>query len=365
MRKKIQKIKKFYYLYTSGLNRQEIEHLLNRDAVEAFSYLKSKTCLEDDVPRRTPVLSLVFVLKEIFISFLMQLSAARRLLYGIGVAGFLWGLVVVDKFLLFAGFFVINFLLVLELVDKLTTRDELEIAREIQLGLQPERIPENGMLSIAAFSQPAKLVGGDFFDVVQCGDEWIISIIGDVSGKGISAALYAAYIQSMFISLTATNITPCELLTRLNDLISARLRDGHFITVAVAMFNTVDKSVTVARAGHNWPLYYSSKTKAIQELKPRGFSIGFTQNGLFSSSLEEQKIQLDSGDLLLLYSDGITEATNSQDTMFKTTGLMSVMEESAHQSSETIIGRIKTRLFEFVEATELQDDATMIAIKIK
>ncbi len=198
--RRVKKIQKFFYFYTSGLNHREIEHLLKKDTVDAFSYFKAKTKIAEQSPKRSSAGTFFYMSKEIFISFMMQLTPARRFFYGLGVAGFLIGLLKLDSLLMLGSFIVLNLLLALELVDKLTTRDELEIAREIQLNLQPIQIPESPLLSIATFYRPAKVVGGDFFDIVQPNDDRMISIVGDVSDKGISAALYAAYTQSMFQS---------------------------------------------------------------------------------------------------------------------------------------------------------------------
>jgi len=363
--KKVNKIKDFLNLYTSGLNRREIEQLVKKDTVDAFSYFKSKTGIADGVSRRLSFKTIIFVCKEIFISFIMRLTPARRLFYGIGILGFLVGLMQLDSFYLLASFAILNLLLVLELVDKLTTRDELEIAREIQLNLQPIKIPESPLLSIATFYKPAKLVGGDFYDVVQPNKNRVISIVGDVSDKGISAALYAAYTQSMFQSFAETGVSPSNIFNSLNNLIGKRLREGDFITAVIAFFDLNEKSVSIARAGHNWPLYYCSSTRIVTELKPRGFSIGLCENERFCSQMEEQKIYLSPGDFLLLYSDGVTEATNTKNQMFDVTGLKTVINQSAHESSEMIIGQINSRLHQFVKSDELQDDATMVAIKVK
>ncbi len=143
------------------------------------------------------------------------------------------------------------------------------------------------------------------------------------------------------------------------------MRDGDFITAVIALFDLNDHSVTIARAGHNWPLFYCAKTQTIEELKPKGISIGLMDNELFSNQLEEKKIYLNQDDLLLLYSDGVTEATNSQNRMFETTGLKSVITECAHESSGNIIGQIDSQLQKFVRSDELQDDATMVAFKVK
>jgi len=365
LNRKIKKIQKFFYLYTSGLNHREIERLLKKDAVGAYTYLKGKTGLPDHPTKRLTAKSIFFVGKEIFVSFMMQLTPARRLFYGLGVAGFLVGILKIDVFYILISFVILNLLLAVELVDKLTTRDELEIAREIQLSLQPVNIPESRLLSIATYSKPAKMVGGDFFDIVQPANNRIISIVGDVADKGVSAALYAAYTQSMFQSFSQTSISPAAIFQHVNDLICKRMRDGDFITAVIAFFDLDENSVTIARAGHNWPLYYSADSHTITELKPKGMSIGMFENVQFSERMEEQKIYLKSGDLLLLYSDGVTEAANSENLMFEVAGLKTVIMESAHESSEMLIGHINSSLQRFVKYDELQDDATMVAIKVK
>ena len=365
LKKRIERLQDFFSLYTRGLNRREVERLLKKDTVEAFSYFKSKTPISDHGTQRLSAKSVLIVCKQIFISFVMQLTPARRLFYGIGFVCFLFGVFRLELFYIALSFIILNLLLALELVDKLTTRDELEIARDIQLSLQPINIPETRLLSIATFSKPARLVGGDFFDIVQPNSGRIISIVGDVSDKGISAALYAAYTQSMFQSFSETGSSPSGIFHSLNNLISRRLRDGDFITAVIAFFDLNEKSVSIARAGHNWPLYYCAKTRNITELKPRGVCIGLCENDRFCSQMEEQKLYLNPGDLLLFYSDGVTEAANAQDLMFDISGLKAVIAENIQESSEELLSRITSRLHDFVNSDDLQDDATMVAIKVK
>ena len=359
MKRKIDKIKRFYDLYTTGLNRHEIEHLLQRDALGALTYFK-KGSGTPEKKTRSPLRAVL----DIFISFLMKLTPARRLVYGLVIVLFITGLVRTHHLYLILSFIGVNFLLALELVDKLTTRDELEIAREIQMSLQPDLIPKLRMLSMASYSKPAKVVGGDFYDVVQPNPDWVVSIVGDVSGKGISAALYAAYAQSMFQSLSAKCESPADLLRNLNTLISQRLRNGDFITALVACFDLNEQSVTIARAGHNWPLYYSAADQAVTELRPKGISIGLFTGPEFDDNLEEQKIFFKNGDCLVFYSDGITEATNAKKLMFDISGLKSAVMESAQGNSDAIIRQINLRLHDFVKSDDLQDDATLLTVKV-
>ncbi len=363
-KRKIEKIKKNLKLYTSGLSHDKLEMLLKKDTLETFSYLKKKTSLAGKSQQPHSIKFYFTAAKEIFFSFVMQLTPARRMVYGIGFVVFILGILNRDMGYLFFSVLVLNFLLALELVDKLTTRDELEIAREIQLSLQPIHIPTSDLFSFSTFSEPAKIVGGDFFDVIQPDKDRILSIVGDVSDKGIPAALYAAYTQSMFQSLCETNTSPSQIMTSLNDLIGKRLRDGDFITLAIALFDLKERSVTISRAGHNWPLYYCSDERQIKELKPKGACIGLVENPQFSDQLEEHKIYLKKGDFLLLYTDGITEAFDSRNQMFDISNLKSAIAQSAHQSSKEIIDNINLQLNTFMESGELQDDATMIGVKI-
>jgi sigma-B regulation protein RsbU (phosphoserine phosphatase) len=362
---KIKNVRNFFQLYTTGLNRQEVERLLKKDALVALTYYKDKTTLKESPPGKKPFRYRIRAFKEIFLSFVMQLTPARRLFYGISFAGFFIGLISAHGLWILGAFIIVNLLLALELADKLTTRDELEIAREIQVSLEPEQLPEFPWLSVSFSSEPAKIVGGDFFNVVKRNGNQMLSIVGDVAGKGIPAALYAAHIQSMFESLSEQSASPADILNGLNHLICKRLREGDFITAVIAFLESEKKSLTIARAGHNWPLYYCAQTKTIEPLKTKGVCLGVNRDMGFSSCLEEKSMPVESGDVLLLYSDGITEAMDASHHLFDQSRLEAALRESAHFSADKIVEHINLRLDEFVQSEELHDDVTMVAIKVK
>jgi serine phosphatase RsbU (regulator of sigma subunit) len=362
---KIKKTRGFFQWYTTGLSRKEIERMLHKDALEALTYYKDKTTLKDSLPEQKSLKSKIRIFREIFLSFLMQLTPARRFFYGLSFVGFVLALLTAKVIWILGAFVILNGLLAMELADKLTTRDELEIAREIQVSLEPKQVPEFPWLSVSFSSMPAKIVGGDFFNVVKRNDSQMLSIVGDVAGKGIPAALYAAHIQSMFESLSQQSSSPATILNGLNHLICRRLREGDFITAVIAFFESVENSLTVARAGHNWPLYYSSQTNTIEPLKTRGVCLGIDREMGFSSCLEEKSFSVKSGDVLLLYSDGITEAMNPNHQLFDQSRLESALKESAHFPAKKIVERINLRLNEFIKTEEPHDDATMVAIKVK
>lgn len=362
---KINKTRDFFQWYTTGLSRKEIEHLLQEDALEALTYYKEKTTLGDRPPEKRSFKSTIRVFKEIFLSFLMQLTPARRLFYGLSLVGLLLALLTAKPIWILCAFVILNGLLAMELADKLTTRDELEIAREIQVSLEPEKLPEFPWLSVSFSSKPAKIVGGDFFNVVKRNEHQMLSIVGDVAGKGIPAALYAAHIQSMFESLSEQSASPADILNGLNHLICRRLREGDFITAVIAFFEAGKNSMTIARAGHNWPLYYCAQTKTIAPLKTKGVCLGVGRDMGFAACLEEKSIPVKSGDVLLLYSDGITEAMNASHHLFDQSRLEAALKESAHFPADRIVQSINRRLDQFVQSEELHDDVTLVAIKVK
>ena len=362
--KSVRKYHKLLQIYTSGLNSQEVERLLKKDTLEALTYYREKTSLKESPSEDRSFKTTSKAVRSIFHSFLMQLTPARRLFYAISFCCFVLGLIAAKGLWLIGAFIVMNLLLALELADKLTTRDELEIAREIQISLEPEQLPEVPWLSMSFSSKPAKIVGGDFFNVVKRSDSQMLSIVGDVAGKGVPAALYAAHIQSMFESLSEQNASPAVILKNLNHLICRRLREGDFITAVIALVESSDNSLTIARAGHNWPLYYSSQNGIIEPLKPRGVCLGIDHEMGFAR-LEEKKLPVNSGDVLLLYSDGITEAMNERNQLFDQSRLESAMKESIHFPADKIVAHINMRLDEFVQSEEPHDDVTMVAIKVK
>jgi serine phosphatase RsbU (regulator of sigma subunit) len=362
---KFKKAQNFFRLYTTGMSRKEIERMLHKDALQALTYYKEKTTLQDSPPEKKSLKLKISAFKEIFMSFLMQLTPARRFFYGLSFCGFVLGMIAAKGLWILCAFVILNLLLALELADKLTTRDELEIAREIQISLEPKQLPEIPGLSVSFSSKPAKIVGGDFFNVVKRNDNQMLSIVGDVAGKGIPAALYAAHIQSMFESLSAQSTSPANILNGLNHLICKRLREGDFITAVIAFIEPGTNALTIARAGHNWPLYYASQTQTIAPLKTRGVCLGIDRDTGFSSCLEEKSIAIKSGDVLLLYSDGITEAMNAHHHLFDQSRLESALKESAHYPAEKIIERINLRLDEFIQSEEPHDDVTLVAIKVE
>jgi sigma-B regulation protein RsbU (phosphoserine phosphatase) len=342
----------------------ELDTLVRRDSKKAYDFYQrdetgSGTKLPDAGFDRY-----VQAGKAVFLSFLRKLTPARRVTY-LGalvafVAGFSrdeWGLAV-------AGFVVLNFLLALELAEKLLTKNELEIARAIQFSLYPVSKPRLAHLDVASFFQPAHDVGGDYYDFAFEGNRRFTVILGDVSGKGIPAALYAMKLQALFELLGKNPIGPKEMLVEMNDVISERIEPNYFITAVVGVLDFLEGKLLLARAGHNHPLHYSARSGTTEWLKPGGVGIGMRKKPTFDTLLEEVRVPLAPGDVLVFYTDGLTEAMNPSMEPFGYGRLARVLAESASLSADQIQSRLLESLNRFRRNQEYADDVTLVVAKI-
>ncbi|MBN1352459.1 PP2C family protein-serine/threonine phosphatase [candidate division KSB1 bacterium] len=311
IQKHIDMLKRAYHLYLSGLNRPEIEHLLKRDTPDVYSFYSKGIQSPSKADLKKPRTILRFA-KELFISFLLKLSPARRVFYILAFCLFGWGLIFNMVYHIVLGFLILNILLALELADKLKTKDELEFAREIQLSLLPRLPSKIGMLRFAGFMETALEVGGDYYDLYRLEDGRILLIIGDVSGKGIAAALYMVRLQGFMGMLVSQTQSPREILCKMNQLCNAQLKRNFFVTLTIALIDPNSMEMQICRAGHNPLIYFRQLAQRCLSIEPRGLALGLENNGLFEKSLEEVKLALQPGDLIFMYTDGLNETRNAK-----------------------------------------------------
>jgi sigma-B regulation protein RsbU (phosphoserine phosphatase) len=263
-----------------------------------------------------------------------------------------------------AGFLVLNFLLALELAEKLLTKNELEIARAIQFSLYPAGSPRLPHLEIASHFQPAHEVGGDYYDFSLEGTRRFTVILGDVSGKGIAAALYAMKLQALFELLGKGQLGPKKMLVEMNEVISERIERNYFITAIVGVIDFQERKLTLARAGHNHPLHFSPRTGQATWLNPNGVGIGMKTNPGFEGLLEEIRVPLETGDVLVFYTDGIPEAMNPKSEPFGYSRLEGTLSASCHLPADDIKKELLKRLDSFRQGEDLSDDVTLVVAKI-
>ena len=355
--------KKIYQLFTSDLSRGEIERLVKVDArgMYAFYLRHAQNAQKPALEKKAWKRALIFA-RDLFVTFLLKLTPARRLLYALAL--FLFALALIDRNLWDGvyAFVILNFLLALELADKLIAKDELEVAREIQLSLLPDQsAPINGF-EMAAFSDAAKSVGGDYYDCIALADGSALVAIGDVSGKGISAALYMVKVQTLLQMFARESGEPCVLLERLNEQLYRSLRRNYFLTLALLRLHP-DGMTEFCRAGHTPTLFYDSEKKHCEWLEPKGFAIGLENSGRFRNSLEVSHRHLKPGDIMLLFTDGVIETADAGLHEFGESRLAQMLSRNFQASAEVIKSILLFELNAFRNGAELRDDTTFVVIK--
>ncbi len=199
-----------------------------------------------------------------------------------------------------------------EMTDKERLKRELEIAREIQLNSLPKHIPDYPGLQVRASLSPAMEVGGDYYDYFEIDPVNLGIIVGDVVGKGTSAALQMSKIQGFLRTLALEKIPPVLLLQRLNTLIRNNFESEFFFTALLGIFNTAARKLQLFRLGHNGLFYFNAQKQKTSILEPAGIGLGMTENEKFTVNLQEQILPYRLGDIFLFLTDGFIEAMNER-----------------------------------------------------
>lgn len=258
--------------------------------------------------------------------------------------------------------------------EKKRLEEELRIARQIQMSLLPRGPIDVEGLGITALCVPAREVGGDYYDFFPLGNERLGVLIADVAGKGTSAALYMAELKGLVLSLSQIYHSPRQLLIEVNRLVSDHLDSRSFITMTYAVIDLANRVMTYSRAGHT-PLIFmkghnddAGPAPSAQVLIPSGIVLGLQIDNAaakFNELLEEQQVLLHAGDVVVLYTDGISEAMNTSGDLFGDVRLSRLVEEHGHLESGELRERILREIEAFVGAADQHDDMTMILIKVE
>jgi phosphoserine phosphatase RsbU/P len=261
--------------------------------------------------------------------------------------------------------------LLLQKAAKEQLEQDLRFAREIQMSLLPHgplRLPG---IALTGHCEPARQVGGDYYDFVPLDERTVAILIADVSGKGASAALYMAVLKGIILSLSQQHRSPRALLIAANGILSRHLDSRSFITITYAVIDLEARTLTYARAGH-CPLIYMpgpwSDGRRVQILAPDGLVLGLQiddDGQMFTRLLEESTLPLGPGDLFVLYTDGITEATNPSGDYFGEQRLGELVQAHAHLPFEEVRERILREVTGFVGTSAQQDDMTMLLLKVE
>jgi len=378
------RLTEFFDTYTRDLKAEDLQRLFTRDTREAYRFFTRH--LDPDALKGLPWHKrAVAHARAVFMAFTMKLSPARRVVFGsalvlalIGLINLFRGigLIEVAAFpivggvgipgpifrqgtwsLLFA-FLLMNLLVLLEVADRLSLKNDLEIARDIQQAMLPSGLYDAPGVETVGFSRPANTVGGDFYDILPLDDGRLIVTVGDVAGKGSPAALLMALLLAMLRTLVDEKLEPAELVARLNVQVSRHAPGTRFITLFYAVFDPRTGELTYVNAGHTAPLLLRNDG-SIERLTEGGIALGMFTH----STYETGHATIQPNELVATYSDGITEAENPKGQPFDESGLESTLR--ANRGLEiSAVGSAVVRAVELYTAdTRLADDLTILLLR--
>ncbi|MDR3610554.1 MAG: PP2C family protein-serine/threonine phosphatase [Ignavibacteriaceae bacterium] len=247
-----------------------------------------------------------------------------------------------------------------EALEKQKMEEELEIARDIQKNLLPHKIPQYKRVDIAAYNIPSKQVGGDFYDIIPLDESSFCLAIADVSGKGVPAALLMANLQAFLKIICKHGMSLSEATELINDLVTENTMDGKFITFFWGVLDEKDLTFNYVNAGHNPPLLI--RNKKIIKLDKGGIILGVMKT---FAQYESPTITLEKEDIIVLFTDGITEAMNKNGEEFSDERLEELVIKSSDLCVEEITKNIQDAVQAFAAGEIQSDDITLLVVKVK
>ncbi len=272
---------------------------------------------------------------------------------------------IVSAFANQAGISIENFRLMEEAFQNARYKEELKIAKTVQQSLLPNRLEQDAHFEVSAFSASADEVGGDYYDTLRVSDHQVALIIADVSGKGTTAAFHMSQMKGIFHSLAQLHIDPKEFMSRANQALVYCLERGSFISASFFIVDTQAKKILYSRAGHCPVLYYRKSTNTIEYLKDKGAALGMVRSRDYCNFVETNEVLFEPDDVMILYTDGITEAKDSRGEEYGYDRLADSLREVTSASAQEIEDHLIKRLYEFSGTDNINDDYTSMTVKFK
>jgi serine phosphatase RsbU (regulator of sigma subunit) len=363
----------FFETYTRGLTTTELERLFTRDTPEAYR-LFSRHIDFEELKKKPWHLRMLGTARLLFLAFTLKLSPARRAMYAVALLASVVGLLElyqeVHLFLiphpafapgtmwLLTGFLIVNFLVLLEVADRLSLKNDLEIAREIQQSMLPRAAFKAPGIEAFGMTRPANTVGGDFYDIITLPDGRVLLALGDVAGKGSPAALLMALLLAMMRTLVDEGFEGADLVARLNLQIGKHAPRTRFVTLFVSVLNPTTGEMTYVNAGQNPPLLRRGKG-AYERLRAGGMALGMFEDATYSAGT----VNLAPEDVLVMYSDGITEAEDAFDQPFDESGVQSVVDGEEWASAKELGWALFAAVETHSQERRLLDDLTVLVAR--
>ena len=373
-----------YELYSRDISAEDLQRLFTHDTRDAYRFFTRG--LDEEAVNLLPWWKQVGVrVRQIFMAFTLKLPPARRALYLtslivalFGVVRLFRGFAAVDvpfgvpfiqvalampvwadgTFALILSLLLLNFLVLLEVADRLSLKGELEVAREIQLAMLPAGTYTSGDVEICGVTRPANTVGGDFYDVLPLRDGRLILTLGDVAGKGSPAALLMALLLAVLRTLVDEDLDPPELMRRLNLQICRHSPASRFITLFFAVYSPSTGGLTYVNAGHLPPLL-RRRDGTYEHLEGTGVALGMFEGSTYTSA----GTLLSAGDALVLFSDGITEAEDPSGRPLEEAGLEQVITTYSAFTAAEIGTEVLRAVERHADDSRFADDLTILILK--
>ena len=360
----------FIKAYTRGLNTTDLGRLFTRDAPDAYRFF-SRGIDFDELQKLPWHKRLVRSARMLFLAFTLRLTPARRLIYAISLVATLIGLMELYRevhFLsvphpafapgtmwLLIGFLLLNLLVLLEVADRLSLKNDLEIARQIQQAMLPRGAFHAAELEAFGMTRPANTVGGDFYDILPLRDGRVLLALGDVAGKGSPAALLMALLLAMMRTLVDEGLQGADLAARLNAQIVKHAPGSRFITLFLATLDPATGEMRYVNAGQNPPLLRRA-AGSYERLREGGMALGMFQEAAY----KEGCTTMNAGDIIVMYSDGITEAEDGQGQPFDEVGVERTTDAGGWGSARELGWALFAAVQVHTEERRLLDDLTVL-----
>lgn len=240
---------------------------------------------------------------------------------------------------------------------------ELNIAQEIQTNLLPKKIPELPGYDIATYYRSSKEVGGDYYDIIPLNETNIGIVVADVSGKGVPGSMVMTMVRSLIRMEATRNISPANTLANVNRILAADIRRGMFVTVLYFILNTENKPILVSSAGHNPLIIWRKNLRNCELINPNGIALGFDRGPIFEKTIKEVSIQLNQGDRIVAYTDGIVETMNHQQEEFGNERFHKLINQLAETDSKLFINQVIKEIDTYQGSAPQHDDITLISVR--
>ena len=256
---------------------------------------------------------------------------------------------------------IIDFLLTyMEVLEKKEMEREIGIAAEIQQKFLPKKFPRLNNVVLDGYTIPAKGVSGDYYDIIQLKDDKVALVICDVAGKGYAAGLVMVMIRSILHLIASSDREVATILTWVNRGISGHVDIDHYATMSILFFDQSSNELTYANAAHHPLLIYRKKTRIMENIDTEGLPIGIEKAAKYG----QKRTVLNSGDVIVLYTDGIIEAMNNKGEQYTIERFTELIASNADLSPKEIIASIKTDISAFVGNAKQHDDQTLLLMKV-